>query len=634
MGHHLWILMVIPVALALLAVALFFMWILWSPLTVTEVKDIVLRPQAYVDRTYAAGRLTVADINVQLAIDRADAQGKAQLDHDAHVFALKHWCTSPSIGGTWKATTMQCLLGTQETCESQSNLDWRPAPPKTLSPADQVLFSYNQKPYLEFHPDANDSSVPGYCFEGTRLSVRRICDTYDLPYYGAQKLECQDTERSICGYADGEHIPTCELPDSACKKKGLSHDNTPVPLGDCYLDSWQAIVEMIFGKTLTRQYRQAFQTLYHSCQQHGAFSTDCFRSVLNVQFLADKIAVDTAKAFVHQRVAAFKQDCRKSAISQATDVLTCMQDTLSFFPPYYLSGVADKMIVGLLDVIGIKLGVGRFASEAVHTLHRFANKAFDAVKRYGAAAAESIERAGAAAINAIDRAGQALGEAALSEVEDLANAAVAVGERAARTVVQINKAVAAGGMYAANVIHNLADRAGDAAIVIAQAFEQGTAALGNFVATQLADFGSEALQDLGSALAGRFPDAMLTAFGRGLSGFVGVGVNIASIGSDIASGIASVASSLGNAIGSLFREPTDGADVARGAITAHQRTPEPSPDLANKRVFSHLLPFHPQDPSRLTVDGVIDWYSNAERPRRSLITPSPYAFGSVVSSSE
>lgn len=148
-----------------------------------------------------------------------------QLDSDSHIYAMSKFCNDKGYGYDFVDNV---CTHTRSTCLS------------TTSPTGYLL---------EWHDP--------YCIS-TSSAWKETCDLYEFGY-NQGRTNC-DFETKLC---TNERLPSCVIDGVYCRNKGVDYDSSGN--GDCYTNDPQAISQMVFGTTITNQYRRSIDDAIESC---------------------------------------------------------------------------------------------------------------------------------------------------------------------------------------------------------------------------------------------------------------------------------------------------------------------------------------------------------------------------------
>lgn len=235
----------------------------------------------------------------------------------------------------------------------------------------------NMPVYLEWHQDKCVNT------EYNNLIRREVC----------QKLGLEWDQGSVICDTDGictiEREPTCKIDPDSCRKYGLDWNSSTQ---DCVMDEWQAYLEVLFGTTITRVYKQRIKDLIDSCKE-APVSYKCIKSSIMLVYnaAATEIVGKTAIKAAQDYLENMKKHCDINTYSSFASSVKCYHSVI--FPQMPLLETGFRMIsnilVGSLDLI-IPGSFVNFVRQAVYN-----------IKKYGAIALEYIIRAGETAIKVL-----------------------------------------------------------------------------------------------------------------------------------------------------------------------------------------------------------------------------------------
>lgn len=359
------------------------------------------------------------------------------LSVQAQRYAVKEFCTQK--GYSYAPPTDpngygECLYN-EQTCKSDSNPHWVSCLPVTgatggVDPNGNPC-DLNQKPYLEWHLDANGE---GRCVVShfPPAFIQNLCENKGLGEWHPGALICDAT-----GYCqiNPDDIPTCKLTSQYCDRMGLDYQDAG-GLGDCNLSDWQNVVEGIFGKTLTRTFKRNTEAMIRECSD-SVFSANCAASIGTELTTGGQIALETVDTEFKGYMNTLQNACTGDTFSSVEHFYSCSTNLLPFF---YLGAqaqeFADNMLNGCLGWIpGMPKGL--------------IGKGMALVGKFGIFAVQALFHAGELAIQAFEIAGDiffaALNVIGLGPVADIirgaCKAVIQFGARAAHVIANVANSV-------------------------------------------------------------------------------------------------------------------------------------------------------------------------------------------------
>jgi hypothetical protein len=447
----------------------------------------------------------------------------AQLDNDAHVSAMVSWCTEQG----WKhvLTSNSCLAPDKEACAAKSTdfVDYNDLAHQSEHPflvwsngncletlgnqntCSTITLNQCIKTKNRCSDDCMDSRHPKDAAKNKiaaesdrcqscikRNPCNQECDkgynTIDCIQCGTKQgckiekleyipMDVKCDEGGFC--SSNDDCPKCRLTEAYCTEKGVAYDSDNN--GDCYVKDTQAFAEVIFGKSITRQYKMDVERLLDDCKNNGPLSRKCIKAQFAFEGTYYKILFNSIKVGYRQSVENFKNDCLHGGSMPGKQAVDCVKDALDFFPGFWEFDKGLDLVNKMLMFIP---GMPNLKALAMQALYDFGDKVIIAAQKYGGEAAESIYHCGQAGISAIEKLGKMdLGgflEDSYKFVKAGAEAILAVAEG---VFAMLNIGFHASFAFAAGKeIYKIAK-------VIGIAIKKGAAALGTFVANVISDAG-------------------------------------------------------------------------------------------------------------------------------------------------
>ena len=467
----LWLLLV-PLGLVILA---FMGLIVWSQVTDQPLSDVYRtlsdpdgEAERKTKRIEAGSNPTMKDNGFN------NDPVSAQLDNDAHRAALQTWCGTQD-GWEYDGDRNMCLASNQSACEARSSV----INLKDISTLDP------NNPFLEF--------VNGRCLGS--LGLGGMCNMWQIPYESAN-VTCDDN-----GVCTAPNQPNCRITQQYCSSKGASFDSAG--LGDCYVPFGQEVVEAIFGKTVTRKYRQNITNLVDRCRDDGPVSTQCIAAI--GQFLATPgfIIYDSTVKGYQQDVTSFKNECTNGAVAGPFTADKCVRSTFAFFPNFWIAQKFSVMLNGMMMLL--PKGFPIIPPEAFQAILDINSSVIDACFKFGPTAGLAAYQAGQEGVKAMN----ALFDGNLTEFTSDAIEMIRLEAKVVQNVLLALDPMERIGEICAKAI--LRSKTVQQALAIGKtiglAVIHGAVSMGTFIAHTVAFGTIEAIRDIGDKIGEAFGDA-------------------------------------------------------------------------------------------------------------------------------
>ena len=192
---------------------------------------------------------------------------------------------------------------------------------------------------LHYHFEWFDTSTGSVCVNTFPINYN-LCSHYNFPYYPGN-LECD--KNGICNYIIP---PTCYIPGSYCKSKGVQYDGSG--FGDCYTNDLESIASSsIVGNTITREYNIRLQNLYNGCTSSVS---DCATAYSMVATLPEEIVAKTVWSATKSFVSDFNQKCNKLGDPSIIKFIGCAQAITELNPSIWINDFATSFISAAVGI--------------------------------------------------------------------------------------------------------------------------------------------------------------------------------------------------------------------------------------------------------------------------------------------
>jgi hypothetical protein len=350
--------------------------------------------QNQIHKPYPSTKKKISDITG----DGGFEDWESVLNIASHRDAVQKYCLAK--GYDYEApvnpTDYGSCLYTQKTCEADSNPHYKTCIATKKDDGTVVGLdndgkpcNLDQKPYLEWHTDANGK---GRCLIShfPPSFIQNVCEARGLGkwYQGTPKCDAD-------GYCqlNPDDLPSCTIEAPYCDKMGMDFLSDGGK-GDCDVSEVQGIFESLVGKTVTRTWKRNTEAMIRECSD-SPFSWKCASSVGSEVTTMDQILLNTADKEMKDYMDNMKKKCSGDIYASTDSFTDCAG---SILPGMYISGqvvkFADNMLNGALGWTGLPPGL--------------LQKASGYISKYGKVALNAIYHAGEDAIKAFDMAGDAM----------------------------------------------------------------------------------------------------------------------------------------------------------------------------------------------------------------------------------
>jgi hypothetical protein len=525
----------------------------------------------------------------------------SQLDRDAHTYALNIFCSNnPDL--VMDAKAQACVYATKEACEANSLksqdvsqivkgngkfLTWQTEDslgcvssfgngnacgnincPSKVRPctteeydSQLKLLEEDYNIYKVDHKLGNSYlfsdyvlSNPILCRDFVENSTRPIVgDVYFIEDY-AQCLKQPYVPAVIKCEADGYCYPKikgdygkCIITEDYCNSKGVSYSSSG--LGSCYETDLQSTTEALLGKTVTRSYRKAYQTMVNNCKFKSPTDITCTQARTTFALMPFKILVDSTVSEYTQVRDNILESCRinqfhaskllpedRPAPMSGPAVMQCVESIIEVWPAFFVMDNLNSIVNNLIRSIpgGEKFtGIDIFG---IQSMLDFGGKVLDAIFKFGNDAGMAFQEGKIEMVAAYDNllAGGRLVDFAKEEAAAFAHVAGPVLLDCAQLGLCVIKAGAkamlSSYLYGAQAV-----------AIIFNGISQGITALGTLLADKMNTCGGGSLDECFDRNFGKFLGSVFGAaakvFAGTLTGFSWAAGFIATMFSGISDGI-------------------------------------------------------------------------------------------------
>ena len=418
--------------------------------TLSYVSDLFFHKDRIVEKIVADLRIRIPPFDPTL-FDNDPIS--AQLDQDAHFFALNVYCTNDP-DRKMDSVLQACEYANKQVCEAASlktqdltkiinkegvYLNWQEdigcissygngnvcttiGCPQKVRPCTEVEYDkiykiskQNYETYKEEQNLGNSFTIDDYLLSNP--IVCRDPPQIDSPECSEQpyvppKIKCDDD--GYCYTEQENDYGKCKIIRQYCESKGESFSSTG--LGTCYQGTKEQTAEMIFGQTWIKAYRKAYYNRINACKYDSPGNQTCKQAEVTFELLPFVLFKDAVVAEYTEVAQNIRTNCRinqpdSSTLSKDDRLppmngplcIECVHSFLELWPGYFVTDKINGFVNQLIRLIPGGQDFSGLDLFGLQSVLDFGGKALDAVFKFGADAGKAFQEAGANMSDAYDK---------------------------------------------------------------------------------------------------------------------------------------------------------------------------------------------------------------------------------------